>query len=202
MKKINSIIRFLLIVGILSLFTQCKKSLEDLVGPQTSTVTFYNPTFTTVDITVNGESKSIPAGGSVKYTGNASEIVIGSASTSGKTASGNRLGELITFTWSSLYYPAGGNNIDYMLDVPSAYFFLKLKNVSAKNIQKVYVNYGYVNQSTENILIPTDGLTYSIGYYLAFTNTNVRAESSSSYWYWNPVSLSFTNNQSATLTAN
>ena len=202
MKKTNSVKCLLLILVILSLFTQCKKSVEDLLGTQTSTVTFYNRAYTPVDITVNGVAKTIPAGGSVKYTANANESATGSATTSGKTATGSQLGVLMTWSWTSLFFPPGGGNIDYMLDVPSTYFFLNLKNVSTKNIQKVYVNYGYANQSTENILIPNDGLTYGIGYYLAFTNSNVRAESASGFWYWNPVSLSFLNNQSITLTAN
>ena len=192
----------LLILAVLSVFTQCKKTVEDLLGTQTGTVTFYNPTSTTVSITVDGVAKTIPVGGSVKYTGKSNEVVTGNATTSGTTSSGNILGELITFTWTSLYYPSGGSNINYYLDIPSAYFFLKLKNVSTKNVQKVYVNYGYANQSLANILIPNDGLTYTVGYYLAFTNSNVRLESASTFWFWSPLSLSFTNNQSITLTAN
>jgi len=202
MKKINGVIRLLMLVVVLSLFTQCKKTVEDLLGTQTGSITFYNRSFTPADITVNGVAKTIPPGGSVKYTGNAYESATGSAVTLGKTATGTQLGALMTWSWSSLFFPSGGGNIDYMLDVPSTYFYLNLKNVSTKQVQKVFVNYGYANQSTENILIPNDGLTYGIGYYLAFTNSNVRAESTSAIWYWNPLILSFSNNQSITLTAN
>ena len=82
------------------------------------------------------------------------------------------------------------------------YFYLKLVNSSAAPITKLYVNYGLQAQTLDNITIPNDGKTYSIGYYSAYSNSNARAENATSYWYWASLSLANTQNQSITLTAN
>ena len=187
-----------LLVCIVSL-TQCKKEVEALLNPK-STLTVVNPTFTTMDISVNGEIKTIAAGGSAVFSGTPGVDAIGSASTSGKTTTGAQVGSLMT--WNILEeFPASGDNLNLTLNVGADYFFLKLINQSLVSIQKVYVNYGLVSQTVDNISIPNTGGTYNLGYYRAYSNSNVRAESGSSYWYWNPLGLPYTNNQSKTLTA-
>jgi hypothetical protein len=79
---------------------------------------------------------------------------------------------------------------------------LKVINTSTKPILKLYVNYGLVAQTLDNITIPNDGLTYTLGYYQAYSNSNVRAENGTTFWNWNPLNLPFTNNQVKILTAN
>lgn len=198
--KPRSILLVLLLFTVLCVFTQCKKAIEDLINP-TGTVKFINPTFTTIDITFNGESKSILPGGSVSYTSTAGTYASGNASTSGKTSIGSQVGLMMTWSLSETF-PSGGDTLDYTLNVGSNYFYLKIQNVSTKSIQKVYSNYGLVGQTVENISIPNNGITYDIGYYQAFSNSNVRAESGTTIWNWNPLNLVFTNNQSKTLIAN
>lgn len=190
----------LVLFSVMLLFTQCKKSIEDLVNPK-GTLTVINPTFTTIDITVNGDYRSIAPGTSVKFSGTAYALATGTASTAGKTTSGNVVGSVMNWNINE-YFPGDGGNLDLTLNVGSDYFFLKVQNVSTLSIQKVYVNYGLVGQTLDNISIPNNGITYSLGYYHAYSNSNVRAESSSSYWYWNPLNLPFGNNQVKTLLAN
>jgi hypothetical protein len=197
--KLKTFFRTALLLSFIVFFSQCKKDLESLLNPN-STVTFINPTYTTISINFNGESKTIPAGGSAIFTGTANTSSYGSAQTSGQTTSGTQVGALMTWTISQAF-PSGNGNIDYTLNIGSDYFFLKVINQSSVTIQKIYVNYGLVTQTLDNISIPNNGTTYNIGYYKAYTNSNVRAESGATYWYWNPLSLPFNNNQSKVLTA-
>lgn len=169
---------------------------------KTSTITFTNPAFTPIDITFNGQTKTAPVGGNAIFSGSENSTGTGTASTSGKTSSGTQVGLLLTWNNVTLTFPAAGTNLNSPLNVGSEFFFLKMKNTSSYAIQKVYVNFGLQNQSVDNISIPNDGITYSLGYYKAYTNSNVRAESGNIYWSWDPLNLSNTNNQSMTLSAN
>jgi hypothetical protein len=171
-------------------------------GGQTSTITFINPTFTPISITFNGQTKTAPVGGNAVFSGPINTTGTGNASTFGKTSSGSQLGLLITWDNISLSFPSTGSNFNYTLNVGSDLFFVKMKNTSANGIQKVYVNYNLQSQTVDNISIPNDGTIYSLGYYKAYTNSNVRAENGNLYWYFNPLNLPFINNQSITLNAN
>jgi len=169
---------------------------------QNSTITFTNPTFTPIDITFNGNTKTAPVGGSAVFSGSANTTSTGNASTSGKTNTNTLVGALITWDNITQAFPSSGNNINYQLNVGSNFFFLKMKNTSNFSLLKIYVNYNLQNQTLDNVTIPNDGNTYNLGYYRAFSNSNVRAESGNYYWSWSSLSLSNVNNQSTTLTAN
>lgn len=198
--KFKTLFTTALLVSITLLNTNCKKALEDIINPK-GKIIYSNPTATTISLNINGETRSIAPGGSTEFTGTASALATGTASTSGKSASGSVIGKVMTWNIND-YFPAGGGSIDYALNVGSEYFFLKVINVSTKVIQKLYVNYGLIGQTLDNITIPNDGLTYTLGYYDAYINSNVRAESGVTFWFWNPLGLPFTNNQVKTLTAN
>jgi hypothetical protein len=170
-------------------------------GGQTSTITFINPAFTPIDITFNGQAKTAPVGGSAIFTGTANTAGTGTASTSGKTSSGTQVGLLLTWNSFTLTFPSAGTNLNSPLNVGGEYFFLKMSNTSGLTIQKVYVNYNTVSQTLDNISIPNNGITYNIGYYKAFSNSNVRAESGSSDWTWNTLNLTSTKNQTRTVQA-
>ena len=197
--KLKLLFRTTLLLSCLVFFTHCKKDIEALLS-QTSTITFINPTYTTISISFNGETKTIAPGGSVVFTGDADAYATGTASTSGQTSSGSQVG--LMMTWSLVkYFPTGGDNINSTLNVGSDYFFLKMANQSTINIQKVYVNYGTSEQTVDNLLIPNNGVTYSIGYYKAYTNSSVRAENGATYWSWTSLGLPWSNNQAKTVTA-
>jgi hypothetical protein len=140
-------------------------------------------------------------GGSAVFTGTAGAAASGTASTSGVTSSNTQVGLKISWTYN-LTFPAASTNLNYKLDVGSNYFFLKIRNSSAYQLLKVYVNYGLVAQTLDIITIPNDGQTYNIGYYSAYTNSNVRAENGTTYWSWPTLGLPFTVDQSQTVVAN
>lgn len=168
--------------------------------PNTSTLTFNNNTFTPLSITLNGSSQTIPTGSTLVMTGKPGSSLGGGASTNGQTTSGAQLGGKITWTISNTF-PASGNQY-VNLNAESSVFFLQVVNHSAYTITKVYVNYGLVNQQSNSLNIPNDGQTYSIGYYYAYTNSNVRLEANGVYWLVSSLGLPFTDNQSFTFNAN
>lgn len=169
-------------------------------GTSTSTITYANASFTSINITVNGVAKTIAVGGNVVYTGTPNAAATGTASTSGKTTSGTIVGNTISWALNSVF-PASGNSTN-TLNVGGDSFFLKVKNASSKSITKLYVNYGLTPQTLDNVTIANDSQVYSLGYYKAYTNSNVRAENGTTYWSWNSLNLPFTQNQSVTVTAN
>jgi hypothetical protein len=173
------------------------------IDERQSFITYKNNTFTEVTIAVNGVTKQIPVGSSVSFTGKPDQNAFGQAFTYGKTSTGSQLGEEIGWTSINTTFPSthmGSKEIT--LDAPATVFFIKVKNLSSQNISKMYVNYGLTPQTLDNIVISNDGLTYRIGYYKAYTNSNVRFESTTSFWYFNPLNLSFVPNQVQILTCN
>lgn len=183
--------------------TSCKKNVDNATPTTTtSTVTVINTTFTTIAITLNGESRNIEPSSKSIFIGIPNTQVIGIATTSGTTKTGNQVGQKITNNISGFTFPAAGTNYDFSINVASSLFFVKVKNISAYSIQKLYLNYGLSSQTVDNIVIPNDGNTYNTGYYQAFTNSNIRAENGSIYWNWINLNLPFTANQYILITAN
>ena len=88
----------------------------------------------------------------------------------------------------------------FNVNVPSSYFYLLIQNSSSKPILQFYVNYGLQAQKFEKYTIPV-GSEYVLGYFKAFANSNVRAESGALYWSWSPLNLPFNENQSIKLIA-
>ncbi|HLK27908.1 MAG TPA: hypothetical protein VKT28_04960 [Puia sp.] len=167
-----------------------------------STITFTNPAFTPIDITFNGETKQAPLGGSAVFSGTPGANATGSATTSGKTSSGTQVGLNVSWTLNENFPSAKGTNVNVPLNVDGTLFFLKIQNKANVPINKVFVNYGLVDQTEDDVTINNNSVVYSLGYYKAFTNSNVRGENGTLFWSWNTLGLSFTNNQSTTLTAN
>ncbi len=168
----------------------------------TSTLTFNNSTFTKIDATVNGVTKSANPGASIVFSGTPNSQVNLHATTSGVTSSGTQVG--LQMNWDGNYnFPATGNSTTNLV-VTKDFFFLKINNNSNKTIGKIYVNYGLTNQTVDNISLVPSSTPYALGYYKAYTNSNVRAETSNgvTWWSWNSLSLPFSNNQSVTVIAN
>lgn len=165
----------------------------------TSSFTYTNDTYTPINITLNGITHIIPAGGSVVYPVSYGTSLRGTASTCGTTTSGSQVGLLITWNIADTF---SFTNETINLDISSSYFYLKINNNSAYAIATVYVNYGLTTQTTDYVTIPNDGFTYGIGYYDAFVNSNLRLLSSGGSYYWSyNITLPFTTNQSYTFTA-
>lgn len=165
--------------------TTCQNRIE-------TTLTYKNNTMTPVSLIANGNSTTLPAGGTVVLKGNPGDPVSGSANTKGV------LGKTIIWTLSGSF---GESDKIVDIDVSSQYFFLAITNNGAYTLSDVYVNYGLTSQTYDAVNIPNDGTTYGLGYYEAYTNSNARAESTLYYWDWN-LNLPFTANQLANLAVN
>jgi hypothetical protein len=165
-------------------------------------LTFKNPIFTDIHITIGSTTKTIPVGDSVTFN-----YIIGSkaiiyAYTYGATSEGIQIGEKIEWNDTLLIT----ENASYSLDVTSNFFFLYMSNTSTVDLSPIYVNYDLLSQYKLDVIMPHDGVKYSLGYYEAYTNSNVRAyysDNASYYSYWGQGSeftLPFTTNQSIYLT--
>ena len=186
-------------ISIFSLLLLANCSKQD-AAPTSSTITYSNSTSTPIKILISGQTQIIDVGKSVIYTGKPGTKLIGKATTSGVTTSNTQVGSLLSWPLNDSYPASGNLTTDLYTD--ANVFFLQIVNNSAYTFTKVYVNYGLVGQSLDNLSIPSDGVTYNIGYYSAYTNTNVRVESAGGGYAAGNISLSFTKNQSYTFSVN
>ena len=170
MKTLKRISLYISIVMLLTI-AGCQK--ED-PAPTSSTITYSNNTSTPIKIVIGSQTQTIASKGQVVLTGKPGSVLSGTASTSGVTSSGGQVGNLMTWTLDDTYPSTG--NLTINMNVSTDFFFLEITNKSSFPISKVYVNYKLISQTVDNISIPADGKTYSIGYYKAFSNSNVRAE--------------------------
>jgi len=159
--------------------------------PDTTEIDFYNNTFTPVNISINYQGQVIPVGGYVAYTGPNGYGAKGSANTSEHNSSGAQVGLQLSWTLNDSF-PATKRAV--YINVPSQYFFLKITNTSSYTINEVFVNYGLASQTLDYLAVPDDGNTYDIGYYDAFTNSNLYLTASNYSWTYN-LNLPFTQNQ-------
>ncbi|GEM_PF-2472510 len=167
-----------------------------------STITFINNAFTDMAINFNGATKIAIPGGNAVFSGTPGTSASGTAETSGISTQGTQVG--VKLQWDlSKQFPTSGN-ANHNLSVGSDYFFLYMKNSGSSDLSPIHVNYGLQSATTDNIVIPNNGDTYRLGYYKAWSNTNVRAYKSgqTSYVSWSQgthFNLPFTLNQTITL---
>jgi hypothetical protein len=154
-------------------------------------VTFYNTLYTTMNVTVLGVTQAISPDDSATFilSSNPGSLVY-AASTSGKTSSGTTVG--LTITWGGSNNPIDVSDYDsYRISFAysSSYFFLYMKNSGNTTLGPLYVNYGLTSQTRDDISMPKNtSASYAIGYYHAYSNTEVRAywayPNDSYYTYW------------------
>lgn len=192
--KENHLYRLSFLVTMISLgffLPGCSKTSS---GPSITTLVYVNDTYTPVSITANGITSTIPVGGSINYTATAGSSNAVTAQTSGLTSTNTVVGSVMNWTLNDVF-PSSGT-IRRTIDVPSQYFFLKIVNNSSYRASGLYVNYGLVSQTFDNINFGSG--TYNIGYYQAYSNSNARcASSNGGYWQMN-ASLANSQNQSFT----
>lgn len=176
----------------------------------TGTIQYVNNSFTPITIAVNGDTKVIPVGGTVSYSGQYGLGATGTATTAGNgtslgvTTDGGKVG--LTINWAiDNTFPAT-DTLRVPLDVGATWFFLKIANTSSRNIINYYVNYQFsYGEEYQDVTIPNNGVTYGMGYYLAYPYSNVQTQSTTSTTPkidWRAITLPFTSNQSATVTIN
>lgn len=165
-------------------------------------VLFTNEVFTEISIEVSGkDARTIPVDGSTTYyfSTNPGTLTF-YAETAGRTTSDDLIG--LNIVWDYSYDVTGLETFERNLIITEDYFFIYFRNNGLHNLHEFYVNYGNSYQTYDNIYLPADNVLYRIGYYRAFSNTEVRA-----YWYntstWEnwiqgqDFTLPFTDNQYA-----
>lgn len=134
-------------------------------------VELYNTTFTDMDITIGGITKTVYPDYSTLFAQIYDYDLPYYAVTSGKTTGGTIVGEEIEWdeTLDLSYYTS------YDLYIGSDFIFIYLTNTSAYDYSPLVVNAGTIFETTDNIFIPNDWVTYETGYYDAFYGMEVRA---------------------------
>jgi hypothetical protein len=151
-----------------------------------------------MQITLNGITRTVSAGASTEYCGTPGAPANYTAQTSGVTINtGAQVGLLISWS-NNISFPSSGTTSTNLV-VPSAYFFLRIKNEGSGPLTNLIVNKGLTSQTTDNISIPNSGNFTNIGYYRAWTNSNVYASLPSGatvFWtYPGTMNIPFTENQ-------
>jgi len=170
-------------------------------------IKYANNAFTPVTIQTTAGESVIPVGGTFTISGANGTVLTGTATTSaaaselGITTDGGIIGNPINWDINNTF-PVSDTLI-VPLNVGSTYFFLRMTNKSSHDVINYYVNYQFpYGQWYQDVTVPANGVTYDLGYYLAYPNSNVQTQSSNTAIYWTAVSLPFTTNQLYTVTVN
>ena len=165
--------------------------------PSQSCIRLVNTTQTPMQITLNGITRTVSAGASTEYCGTPGAPANYTAQTSGVTNQGAQVGLLMSWG-DNLFFPSSGTSSRNLV-VTSEYFFLRIKNEGSGPLTNLIVNKGLTSQTTDNISIPNSGNFTNIGYYRAWTNSNVYASLPSGatvFWtYPGTMNIPFTENQ-------
>jgi|GEM_PF-984140 len=157
----------------------------------TTTVTYQNNTFTTMNVYVAGSSTptyTIAPNSSIVISGTWGTVLSSVAQTASYSSSNTQIGLLMSWSLNDTF-PATGN-ITEPLDVDANYFFLEVQNNSTTgniltNIATNTSNPGYT--LSYSVDITPNGTTYGFGYYYAFSNTAIDITGSS----YNPGTSGF-----------
>lgn len=138
-------------------------------------ITFFNPTYTDIDINVPGEgSLTIPVLDRVNYVypSNPGNIFY-QASTKGETVNNQTLGLFIS--WQDNINLSNEESPIFDLNISEDIFFLSAINYGSHDLDNWSINYETEYQFDEDVLIPNDNQEYYFGYYDALDNSNVYA---------------------------
>ena len=168
---------------------------------QFSTIEYKNNTFTLIAITVNGSKAVIPVGGSVSFPGTINDTARATASTSGTTSSGKKLGAEITWAINTPFSENGLTTVPLNVDPP--YFYLEIINEPQMpaDFTDVIVNYGTPEATIDFVNIPPSGALLPIGYYKAYPNMVIYAQGPVWYCTWSGFTVPVTENAAITVTS-
>jgi len=138
-------------------------------------VSFFNPTYTDIDINVPGVgSFIIPVLNRVNYIYNSNPgNIFYQASTKGETVNNQTLGLFIS--WQENIDLSNENSPIFDLNISEDIFFLSAINYGSHNLDNWSINYDTDFQFDEDVLIPNDNQEYYFGYYDALSSSTVRA---------------------------
>jgi len=161
------------VVNILSNGGNARVAIDMEVGVYS--VSFFNPTYTDVDIFVPGMgSQTIAVLDRVNYIYNSNPgSITYRASTQGETVNGQTLG--YTISWQETINLSNENSPIFDLNISEGIFFLSVVNYGSHHLNNWSINYDTDYQFDEDINIPNDNQEYYFGYYDALDNSNVYA---------------------------
>lgn len=138
-------------------------------------VSFFNPTYTIIDITVPGfGAQQIPILDRINYIYPANPgNIFYKATTQGETVNFQQLG--LTLTWQETINLNDEESPVFYLNISEDFFFLSAKNFGAHDLNNWSINYDTDYQYDEDVNVPNDGYEYYFGYYDALNNSNVYA---------------------------
>lgn len=168
-------------------------------------ITFNNPTYTPIKITVDGYSQqTIPVGGNLTFNAyNVSSIHFVAETNEYFSDGTTQLGLKLSWNTTALT-PSLTNSAN--LNIGSSYCYFRIQNNGAAHqLGPIYFNYGNANQYYVNTVLPTSGGPYNFGYHYAIAAGQIRG-----YWYPSSIYYSYwtagtqfnypnTNNQTVTL---
>lgn len=156
--------------------------------PNVTGIVFKNNTFTPVNITTNSGTKTVAAGKTLAYYGNYGDSLKASASTQGN------YGLLVKWGNLTRKFPIR-DTMQVDINLPSTYFYVFVRNNATEPLRNVYVNYNIPShpeyQTLDILPIPVH-VTYGIGYYKLYYNSNVRIEADTTlhhYWQFDNLGL-------------
>jgi len=171
--------------------TEAKEDYITVLYPRTD-LTFHNNVFTEVYLTLEGDTRAIPPGDSITIIDFEGFEAVYFAETSGKTAEGQIVG--LAVYWVEKL-ELNGSSMDVDIDLSQDMFYLYITNNGSHDLAPLYVNYGSLDQTKDNVVMKADGKKYRTGYYRANPGTIIRADwigSPTGYTLWaNGTDFSF-----------
>jgi len=139
-------------------------------------------------------------GGNVTYSGTYGTSTNANAYTSGLSSTGTQFGLKITWSLSDPFPASGTSNINLYVNSNDFYLYI-INNNASYATNTLYVNYSLTAQTVDYVDVPNNGVKYGIGYYSAYTNTEIYILSNPTGTSWtNYPSFSFITNQYYTIT--
>ncbi len=151
--------------------TEAKDGYITVRNPRTDLV-FRNNVFTDVNLTLEGDTRTLAAGDSITFNDFEGFETTYSAETSGKSTQGLIVG--LAIYWQEKIV-LNGTKMVVDLDLAKDYFYLYITNNGEHHLAPLYVNFGLPEQTIDNVVMQANGTRYQIGYYRAFSETVIRA---------------------------
>ncbi|MFO8145397.1 MAG: hypothetical protein R6T89_06700 [Candidatus Syntrophosphaera sp.] len=147
---------------------------------------FHNMLYTDIHIWVDGYGfRVIPPNETVTFSINRSDQCYHyEAETHGTDAYGEQIGLVVQ--WERTRDISGDSYTTYLITYPDL-FFLKMRNTGYHDLHPLYVNYGMIDETIDDIIIPSNNVLYRTGYYNAHGSTRIQADwldMPTDYTYW------------------
>lgn len=171
-----------------------------------SFVTYTNTTFTPVTLVINNVTQVLPVGASITLAGTYGTTSSGTATTSGGAKSlgvdlpNGVIGLQINWNVNGAFPSTANDTTVVPLQIGATYYYLRMTNNGTSPVTSYIVNtFGSDSLNRQDVTIPNNGITYDLGYYLAYPNSNIQVTRGNGAVTTSAVALPVTTNQTATV---